>query len=178
MTYSQIDKPGDASGLTSFELVTLDGLESPVVKQGADYWDVLRGTRRYPSRKEIHPRDLTAIIRNMLLIKVIDGGADFEFRFAGDAQVQAYVVPFQGRRLSQLALGSPVFCCSLRDVFLHVIGSGAPAAVRGNMGLFFSRVKYAYCESMILPLGASDDAVDHLMVFSTYVSRTFAHEAS
>jgi hypothetical protein len=43
------------------------------------------------------------------------------------------------------------------------------------MGADFPNAKYTYCESMFLPLGAGDDAVDHLMMFSTYVARTFVN---
>ncbi len=173
--YSESPDPRQDSDITSFELVTLDELESPAVREGAGYWRTLRGNRRYPARKDILPRDIASILRNMILIKVIDGCSDFEFRIAGDAQVQAHAIPFQGRRLNQLMQIAPAFCLSLRSIFIHVVLSGAPAAVRGRMGADFPNAKYTYCESMFLPLGAGDDAVDHLMMFSTYVARTFVN---
>jgi hypothetical protein len=172
MAHSQLNEPYDAADTTSFEVVALDKLESPVVKQGADYWNALRGTRRYPARKDLHPRELTPILRNLLLIKVVDGGADFEFRIVGDVQMQTYALPFTGKRLSEFASSDAAYCYILRGFFGHVREFGEPIAVRGHMGRAFSNVRFSYCESMFLPLGESDDAVDHLLGFSAYVPRT------
>ena len=178
MAHSQNHEAKSVSDITTFELVALDELESPITRQGADYWDSLRGTRRYPARKELHPRDFSSILRHMLLIKVVEGGSDFEFRIAGDAQVRAYSVPILSRRLSEIAQTSPVFCYGLRGMFLHVTETGAPVAIRGRIGPIFFNVQYAFYESLVLPLGDGDNAVDHLLVFSTYVSRAFAGSAS
>ncbi|MBU6298124.1 MAG: PAS domain-containing protein [Alphaproteobacteria bacterium] len=166
-------EPHEGSDATFFEPVTIDELESQVVKLAANYWNTLRGSRRYPARQDLRPRDIAPILRNMVLAKVIDGGADFEFRIAGDAQVQAYGVPFQGKRLSEVGPQNNAFSASVRGIYRHVVESAAPIAVRGRMGAGFPNVKFAYCESLFLPLGPSDDVVDHILVFSTYVERTF-----
>ena len=172
MSPQEISEPPRGPNVTSFELITLDKLESPAVIAGNTYWQNLRGTRRFPARQDMHPRDFASLLRDMLLVQVIDSGADFKFRITGDAHVQAYAIPFQGRRLNEFVEMAPAFCFSLRSVFAHVAQTGSPAALRGRMGTDFPNANYAYCENIFLPLGVKD-TVDHILGFSTYLSRDF-----
>lgn len=173
MSPPDITEPRKHPNVTSFELITVDKLESPAVMAGHVYWQTLRGTRRFPARQDMNPRDFAPLLRDMLLVQVVDGGADFEFRIAGDAHVQAYAIPFQGRRLNDFVEMAPAFCLALRSVFAHVAQTGSPAALRGRMGPDFPNANYAYCENIFLPLGAND-AVDYILGFSTYLSRDFS----
>jgi len=173
MAHSQVNKYRDVSDITSIERVTLDELESPVVKQGARYWNALRGTKRFPSRNDLHPRDVASVLGNMVLIKVIDGGKDFEYRIVGEVQAKAFGYRLQGRRVSQIAVERPAYGCSLRGAYRNICEDGEPIAVRGHIGSDFAYLKFAYCEHIALPLG-NDDTVDHILIFSTYVARTFA----
>jgi hypothetical protein len=59
-------------------ILPLDRIESPIVRQGLDYWRSLRGSRPYPSRAELVPRDLTALLRQVVLLRLVAGGADSE----------------------------------------------------------------------------------------------------
>ncbi len=36
-----------------------------------------------PARSELSPRDVRAILHNIVLIRVIDGGRDYEYRIVG-----------------------------------------------------------------------------------------------
>ena len=175
MAHSEKTGPRDKPDITSIERVTLDELESSVVKQGVKYWLTLRGTRRYPSRKELRPREFVSILRNTMLVRVIDGGADFEFRIVGEAQAQTYALSFAGKRLSEFAPSDVAYCYVLKGFFGHVTEHGEPVAVRGHIGNAFSNVQFSYCESVFLPLGESDNAVDHLLGFSAYVLRDLAN---
>ena len=163
-----------SEGITSFEVVKLDELESAVVKQGFDYWNTLRGIRRYPARNDLRPRAFASILRNTMLVRVIDAGADFEFRIVGDAQARTYALPFAGRRLSEFAPSDSAYCYVLKGFFGHVTEQGEPIAVRGNMGNVSPKVQYSYFESIFLPLGDRDDTVDHLLGFSAYIPREFS----
>jgi hypothetical protein len=154
--------------ITSFERVSLAELESPVVKQGAAYWRSLRGSRRFPAYEDLHPRDFAPILANTLLVKVVDGGADFEFRIAGEVQIQTFALPFAGKRLSELKDTSLAYNYVLKGLFGHVAEFREPVAVRGQLGPGFPNVRFGYFESIFLPLGAKDDAVDYLLGFSAY----------
>lgn len=173
MSPQETSPPHKPPHVTSFELITLDRLESPAVIAGYAYWQNLRGTRRFPSRQDMRPRDFASLLRDMLLVQVLDGGADFEFRISGDAHVQAYTILFQGRRLNEFVEMAPAFCLALRSVFTHVVQTGSPSALRGRMGPDFPKANYAYCENVFLPLGVND-TVDHILGFGTYLSRDFA----
>ena len=122
-------------------------------------------------RSEVHPRDIRAILPNLLLIRVLDGGADFEFRIAGEAQRRTFTLEFSGKRMSELIGTSPAYGHVLRGLFRHVTESGEPVALRGSFGPGFEHVAINYCESACLPLG-QDDVVDHLLCFTAYVGNT------
>ena len=174
MAHSQTHELREDPHITSIERITLDELESPVVKQGANYWSALRGTRRFPSRKDLHPRDVASVLPHMVLIKVIDGGDDFEYRIVGEVQAQAYGHRLQGRRVSQIAAERPAYGHHVRGAYRRICESGEPIAVRGQIGSDFSYLKYTYCEHIALPLSNDDKNVDHILIFSTYVARAFA----
>ena len=166
----------DTPDQTAVHAVALDELESPIIKLAADYWRSLRNGRRFPARKDLHPRDISGILRDMTLVKIIDGGADYEYRIVGDAQAQAYNVPLQGRRISEISVTAPWFSHIATNVYEHVRRIGEPLAMRGRIGREFPQAKFVYHESVFLPLGASEDAVDHLLIVSTNVFNAFSKD--
>ncbi|MGC9952764.1 MAG: PAS domain-containing protein [Rhizomicrobium sp.] len=163
---------------TAVHVVTFDELESPIVKRAADYWLSLRNGRRFPAREDLHPRDMAGFLRDMALVKIIDGGADYEYRIIGDAQAQAYSVPLRGRRISEIAVTAPWFGQIAANTYEYVRRSGEPLAMRGGVGREFPEAKFVYNENVFLPLGASDDAVDHLLIVSTNVFDAFSKNAA
>ena len=158
--------------------VTLDELDSGVLKLAAKYWRSLRDGRRFPARKDLHPRDMAGILRDVILVRIIDGGADYEYRIVGDAQAQAYTVPLQGRRISEIAVTAPWFGHIAAFTYEYVRRSGEPLAMRGRIGREFPEAKFVYHESVFLPLGANGDAVDHLLIVSTNIFHTVPKNAA
>jgi hypothetical protein len=146
----------------------MDQLEGPVVRQGVAYWNILRGERRFPAREEVHPRDFVPLLKNVVLVRVLDGGGDFEFRIVGEARTHTYALSFAGKRLSELRGIWPTYSYSLHGLFGHVAQFGEPVALRGHFGPGFSDVNIAYFESVMLPLGAGD-SVDHIIGFTASV---------
>jgi hypothetical protein len=161
----------DYSEVTSFEPVALDNLENPLVRQAVAYWRSLCGARRFPARDDLAPRALVPFQRHMILLRVIDDGADFEYRFVGEAQAAAYTHPVQGRRMSEMAALSPDFGPPVFAGYRYIQQSGTPFALRGWAGKDYVAANFAYTESVTLPLGVRDDHVDHLVIFSAYVPR-------
>jgi hypothetical protein len=168
----------DTPDQNAVHAVTLDELDSPALKLAADYWRSRLNGRRFPAREDLHPRDIAGILRNTALVKVIDGGADYEYRIVGDAQAQAYAVSLQGRRVSEIALAAPWFGNIAAFTYDYVRRSGEPLALRGGVGREFPEAKFVYNENVLLPLGASDDAVDHLLIVSTNVFNAFSKNAA
>jgi hypothetical protein len=46
-------------------ILPLDELESPTLKQIAEYWSRLKGLRKFPSRAELEPRNFKNLLRHM-----------------------------------------------------------------------------------------------------------------
>jgi hypothetical protein len=161
---------GDDPEITSFAPVALDDLENPLVRRAVAYWRTLCGERRFPARENLDQRALVPFQPYMILLKVIDDGADFEYRFVGEAQRMAYDRSFAGRRLSDPANTSP-YSKPIFTGYQYIQKSGTPFAMRGWAGKDFTHSKFAYFESVALPLGPDDDHVDHIVVFSAYAPR-------
>src|SRR5262249_55294607 len=67
--------PQNASGI-----IPLDAIDNPILQQGLAYWHRLRGQRPYPARADLMPRDLSPLLRHVVLLRVLDGGGDYEYR--------------------------------------------------------------------------------------------------
>ncbi|MDE2181634.1 MAG: PAS domain-containing protein [Alphaproteobacteria bacterium] len=156
---------------SSVEPIAFELLESKVVRIGVDCWTKHRRGRRFPARHDIQPRELAGALRNMILLRVIDSGVDFENRIVGDAQVRAFAIPLQRRRFSEVAADAPVFGFVVGGLLEGVVQKREPVAIRGRVGRDIPQANFTDTESAILPLGATDDAVDHIAVFSSYVMR-------
>ncbi|MDE1986795.1 MAG: PAS domain-containing protein [Alphaproteobacteria bacterium] len=153
------------------EFITLEQLENPVVRFGASYWLSLRGTKCFPARDLVNVRDVGNALSHMMLIKVIEGGADFELRVVGDAIARALRVPVHKRRLGDIAGEAPLFAERNFKFYRSVVESRKPLAMRTYLGPASQELKYTHVEALILPLGSRDDLVDYLLAFASYVSR-------
>lgn len=152
--------------------IFFDELEHPLVRFGVEYWNRLRGERSFPSRDQIKPRDLAPVLSMTSIHKVLDDG-DFEYRIVGDAVVRAFGVNLQNRRLSEVEVELPTFRQFVRPVLVHVAKRRMPVAVRGRVGHDAAGTNFTHHENVILPLGPTDDVVDHIIAFSNYERRAF-----
>ena len=92
---------------TSVQAVSLEALQDSVLRQVRDYWRMLRGTRRFPTREDIKARDISVAMNHMVLARIVDRGADLELKIVGDEVGRAYRAPMNGRRISELARELP-----------------------------------------------------------------------
>ena len=163
----ELEVPQYSSG----HIVALEEIESSALRQISDHWLGLRGGRRFPSRDDLAPKNFKTLLRHITLLKVVDGGADYEFRILGDVQVQAYGENFTGMRLSEVGAKHPKLAEALKLVYDGVrMGHGA-IGYRGWIGRDMPDTKYSYHECAFFPLGATGDAVDHILVAGVYVMR-------
>jgi hypothetical protein len=149
--------------------IALADIHSSNVKRGLALWRRLKGTRRFPSRIEVAPRDLGDLLRHTALVRLSSGGEDFEIRLVGDAIVQAQGTSFTGYTAAMVDAVSAGYGAELRTIFRRLHRTGEPAVFRG----WYERdpgPKPVYHETMFLPLG--EGAVDHVLVIAAYaVSR-------
>jgi len=152
-------------------LIALDAIESPIVRQGLDYWRMLKGARSYPARTDIHPRALAPLLRNVVLIKVIEDGQDYEYRIVGDAHVISHGFSMQGRRVSEIDTFSPGYSVVLKGLFDRAVRKRDAYAFRGWMESGASEKPLVYSESVFMPMGPDEATIDHVLNFSVYTPR-------
>lgn len=144
-------------------------LSSTVATRGLLYWKTLRGELRYPSRKQVNPRDIAPLLRNVLVVRVRDGGEEFEYRVAGDVVVQLHGSWLTNSTTTDLDSHFPGYGRLVRRIYSHIVNSGEPMASRGEVqrqtndgtgaGVLFQH------ETVFLPLGEHGGPVDHILVF-------------
>jgi hypothetical protein len=135
------------------------------------YWRSLCGQRQFPARSDLTLRGMASFIPFSLIVAVIDGGADYEYRFVGDAERKAFKRDFKGMRVSQIEKEVPSFGRVLRATYDEARSRGRPFGVRGLADHKPDGAWLPYHESVFLPLGASDDAVDHLLITGVSIER-------
>ena len=173
-TKSNVDKVEQGAIDTPENLygrIALSEIESTVLLQGIAYWDALRGARNFPSRFEITPRGLANLLRNTTLLRVIEGGKDYEYRIVGDAYVMAHGVSFQGKSWSETDKLSPGYHAMIKSTYDRVVRKAEPIAMRGWIERSGQKSELIYSEYVFLPLGRDGETVDHILVFAVYVPR-------
>ena len=157
---------------TSVQAVSLEALQDSVLRQVRDYWRMLRGTRRFPTREDIKPRDISVAMNHMVLARIVDRGADLELKIVGDEVGRAYRAPMNGRRISELAHELPKAAARWKEIHQLVAHTRTPIALSVTVGLDTPEVNYTHAEVVCFPLGPSDNVVDHLLIFGRHVMRT------
>lgn len=169
---SQVPAPQYFPEATSVQVVSLEALRDPVLCQVRDYWRMLRGTRRFPTREDIKPRDISVALNHMVLARIVDHGADLELKIVGDEVGRAYRAPMNGRRINELACNLPKAAARWREIHQLVAHTRMPIAMSVTAGLDTPEVNYTHAEVVCFPLGPSDNVVDHLLVFGRHEMRT------
>jgi hypothetical protein len=142
-------------------------VQNPLTRKALDKWNRLRGTRRFPSRRDAAPRELSSLLRNIALVRVIQGGADFEFRILGDAIIQSQTGLQAGMTVNELEEMYPGYGALFRTLYQLVCDTRDPHAYRG----FYERTadkRSFFHESLMLPLGDDDGIVDHILIVGVY----------
>ena len=156
--------------------VGLDAITNPEVQSGLDYWRRLKGSRAFPSRQKIVPREMSGLLRNALLVRVLDGGEDYECIIFGEVHARAIQINMQGGQLRDLNRVWPALADSLQKVYGQVVKTREPMAVRA-VREDCPGVNPIASEHVVLPLGESDYSVDHILVFSVYTPVTAPGES-
>lgn len=149
--------------------IDVDLVESAIVRAGVAYWKRLAGGRRFPDRNDVTPRDIRGLLRNVVLLRVIDSGRDYEYRIVGDAHVTAHGFCMQGKTLSQMDDYAPGYSAILKPLYDNPVRRRTPLALRGWLSMGEDGAEFVYSESVFLPLGPDDETVDHVLNFSVYV---------
>jgi hypothetical protein len=136
-------------------------------------WKKWRGWHAMPSYRNWVEGDLGDHLEHASMARVIDGGADYEFEFIGDAHLRAYGTNHQGQRVSDIARFSPRFGKQLKASYDLVRISGHPHAFQGAIGTEDSSARFVWFETAYLPFGSAG-SVDCILNAAVYQHRTAA----
>jgi hypothetical protein len=115
------------------ELEYLERVDVPLLNELMAYWNARRGARLAPRRADIDPADLKAHLSRLVMLDVIDGGADFRYRLIGSALTQAMGRDSTGHRIGDLYAGDPAVMDSLRDYYRRVVAEARPIFTQGHI---------------------------------------------
>ena len=154
----------------TFEWVAPDDVADPMLQTAISHWQQIRRHRPFPARNDLKPQKIARLLPYMVLLKVIDGGKDFEHRIVGDVMVRAFNVPIQNRRFSEIARDAPLLIEQASIPFRRVVDTTAPVAWRQHAGHEDTNIVFTRSEIVLLPLG-SGAAVDHVVGFGIHETR-------
>lgn len=73
-----------------------------------DYWQRLRGGEDVPHATKIDPVEMRPALGNVMLLDVLDGGADFRYRLYGSKIAERAGFDMTGKRVSEIGTSTAV----------------------------------------------------------------------
>jgi hypothetical protein len=145
-------------------------MERPVarsIEALVEYWQSKCAGRPMPRRADIDPVEIPAHLADVMLIDVLDGGADFRYRLVGTRIVQAMARDATSRRISELHGGQPGIFAKVRSLYLRPVLLKRPIFVRGHIFWLPTRDGRQF-EAGYLPLSDDGDNVNILLAESVF----------
>jgi hypothetical protein len=134
------------------------------------YWLDKAGDRRVPDFRDIDPVEIPWALRQLYVVRAVDGGSDFVYRLSGEEFTWRYGFPIAGKRISDLL--APDAAAGILDCWTRIIRT--PAA-------YYSVVQHLtvlglplIAQRVTLPLGPADGPPDHIIgmaLFETVEAR-------
>lgn len=149
------------------ERIALGALQNPVTCKGLDLWQRSTCGRSFPARGELCPNSMSEILSNTVLVKVVDGGNEFEIRIVGDAIVVAQGASFKGMKLAEIDEVLPGYGTMLRGVYRYIYDHQEAVALRGWFERRADNRRFFH-ETLLLPLGEGEAEVDHIMIVGVH----------
>jgi len=148
-----------------FEFATTANLKAPALKTLFAYWLAKSAGRIGPSRDDINPTDIPAILPNIHMHDVLDGGRAFRARLIG-TQIVAAIGDDQTNRIFTESendlVGARVFA-AMSAVVTHkrpIRGTARHAAA--------PRLDFLSAESVFLPLSSDGQKVNKLLACTIF----------
>ena len=141
-------------------LKTADAIVGERCRSLYDIWQNLTDGRVAPKREEITLGQVRRLTAWMWVIDVVDSGADFRFRLAGDRIVQ-----FLGRRHADARLSefpNNAFFMRMKHTLSHCVEHKLPVAV-GPVRSDYEGKEHWDVEFVMLPLSEDGETVTSLM---------------
>ena len=138
---------------------SLETLQDGVLQALLAYWERIRGDRRMPSRQDISPADIPALLPFLILVDRIDDPPDFRFRLAGTNFRDITRQEATGKRIAEVF---PVeFADTMREHWTAVADRQQPLACSGR--LWVPDRDHVHWEGLLLPLSTDGRWADMLL---------------
>jgi len=131
----------------------------PRLRQIHAYWQSRCGDRRMPSRADIDPVDVPALLPFIFLVDVLSDPRDFRFRLTG-----THFRDFSGLELTGLRIGEafpPEFAAEVHHHWSSCVDRGLPAVGSGR--LWLPGRDHVGWEGVILPLSPDGASANMLL---------------
>ena len=166
MTPPKPDRPKNTSGPRPDRAANL---VNPKLRGLLDYWNTLRGPARWPRRSELVPASFKQLLPNVFLIEVLDGGADFSHRLAGEAVIAAHSYDIVHTRVSDVDYGSPERRQGVMRFYRSIVNRGEAVRLTGRFEYLVQ--DFLEFESLYVPLSRDGERVDFIFGASIFRSR-------
>jgi hypothetical protein len=137
------------------------------------YWYAARGRRLMPAREDIDPAALRDILPHIVMVDVEREPLRFRYRLVG-----TYVTGISGRDITGLYADATTFPERLEEVvspYRMVVEHRAPVGKYGQARWVPNR-PWVRLETLLLPLGTTDDAVEIILAGIAQCGRRTAAE--
>lgn len=133
---------------------------SDELRQLLDYWRRIADGKPLPSRADLEPTDIPALLPYIALIDVEDAPRRFRWRLIGTHLTRALGYDNTGQYFDEAYSGQALL--DLMDIYEQVVQTGEPIRHYGQPT--FADKVYAEYESTHLPLSANGESVDMILV--------------
>lgn len=142
--------------------VAAEGLPflSRTLDQALAYWQEIKGPAPMPRRDDLVPERIVALWPHILMVDVLDGGADFYFRLVGQRLVDSYGEQ-TGRTLSAARI-SEVVRERCRQIFGYCLEHAVPTYAYWSEAAS-DRRPLLDVEALCLPLSSNGTALDRII---------------
>jgi len=134
--------------------------KSPLLELALTYWREIKGSSTYPRRIDLVPENIVSLWPHLLMVDVIDGGADYHIRLFGQSLVDDYGEQ-TGRRVTEATAPELVRERS-KLLFDFCLKNTAPSYAYWPVSSSNRRL-FVDVEALCLPLSSDGTKLDKLM---------------
>ncbi|HEX6842382.1 MAG TPA: PAS domain-containing protein [Stellaceae bacterium] len=140
---------------------------SPILVRLFEYWDGKRAGRLMPSRADIDPAELRALVLHVMIYGVVEPGRLYRIRLVGQA-----IVDFVGANHTGKMAGEsmpPDAARRMVEILNSVVTRRAPRFRLGSAYWHHDKTHRPF-EACFLPLSSDGEAVDKILAGSTFTA--------
>lgn len=142
---------------------------APILVRLFGYWDAKRAGRLMPSRADIDPTELRALVLNVMLYDVVEPGRLYRIRLVGQAIVDFVGVNNTGKMASD---GMPPEAARTMIEILNSVVAGRAPRFRIGSAYWHHAKAHRRFEACFLPLSTDGETVDKILAGNAFATET------